>query len=68
MTSSSQPAAVSGYPNVTVPAGLAHGLPVGISFIGRQWSEAELIRLAYAFEQTTQRREPPQYLPTLPTE
>ncbi len=66
ITSSSQPAAVSGYPNITVPAGLAHGLPVGISFIGRRWSEPVLIRLAYAYEQITRRRAPPRYLPTLP--
>jgi len=58
---SSTPAAVSGYPNVTVPAGYSFGLPVGLSIMGRAWSEATLIRLAYAFEQTTNVRRPPQF-------
>ena len=64
--SSSSPGAVSGYPSVTVPMGLAHGLPVGLSFIGGPWTEAALLRLAYAYEQATLRREPPRYLPTVP--
>ncbi len=49
-------AAISGYPSITVPAGSVHGLPVGASFIGKAWSESTLIRLAYSFEQGSKRR------------
>jgi amidase len=62
---SSTPAAVAGYPHITVPAGFIHGLPVGISLFGRAWSEETLLKLAYAFEQATKVRRPPQFLPTL---
>ena len=58
---SSRPAAVAGYPNVTVPAGHVHGLPVGVSFFGAAWSEPTLIRIAWAFEQATRHRRPPRF-------
>ena len=59
---------VGGPAGEAVPAGLAHGLPVGVSFMGRRWSEGVLIRLAYGFEQATRLRQPPRYLPTVPFE
>ena len=62
---SSSPAAVAGYPSITVPAGAVHGLPVGLSFIGRAWSEQKLIAVAYAYEQATKHRQPPKFLATV---
>jgi amidase len=54
-------AAIAGYPSITVPMGFVHGLPVGISFIGRAWSEGVLLRLAYAYEQATRQRRMPRF-------
>ncbi|GAB3793819.1 amidase [Dyella agri] len=61
----SQPAAVAGYPSITVPAGWAHGLPVGIVFFGTKWSEPALISMAYGFEQHTHAWQPPKFLDTV---
>jgi amidase len=61
---STQLAAVSGYPHLTVPMGQVQGLPVGLSFIGPAWSEARILTFGYAFEQATHLRAPPRYLPT----
>jgi amidase len=62
---SSSPAAVAGYPNITVPAGEIMGLPVGISFFGRAYSEPVLFKIAFAFEQATKHRMAPKFLPRI---
>jgi amidase len=59
IVSSSSPAAISGYPNITVPMGFIDGLPVGISFFGRAWSEPLLLEIAYGFESGTSHRQAP---------
>jgi len=62
---SSTAAAVAGYPNINVTAGFLWGLPVGISFFGRAWSEPTLLKIAYSFEQLTKARRKPHFLPTI---
>ena len=57
-------AAVAGYPHVTVPMGSYRGLPIGLSFFGRAWSEPTLLRIAYAYEQATRHRQPPRFAPS----
>jgi len=62
---SSTAGAVSGYPDITVPAAHDQGLPIGITFFGHRWSEPKLIGLAYDYEQATHVRVPPQFIPTI---
>jgi amidase len=63
---SAGPAAIAGYPDITIPMGFLSGLPVGVSFFGPAWSEPKLLAIAYSYEQATKHRKPPEFLPTLP--
>ena len=63
---SSQPAALAGYPAITVPAGFTFELPIGITFMGRAFSEPTIIKLAYAYEQGTKARHKPNFLSDVP--
>ena len=62
---SSQLAAVAGYPSITVPAGNIQGLPIGVSFFGKAWSESRLIQLSYAYERASKKRITPKFTPSL---
>ena len=59
-------AAVAGTPSLTVPSGEIHGLPIGLTFMGRAYSEADLLAMGYAFEQAARARKPPAFAPTVP--
>ena len=63
--SSAGPAAIAGYPDITVPMGFESGLPTGVSFFGRAWSEPTLLRIAYAYEQAANHRAAPTFAETL---
>ena len=63
--SSAAPAAIAGYPDITVPMGFVRGLPTGVSFFGPAWTEPTLLRIAYAYEQATQQRRAPTFATTL---
>ena len=58
---------MAGYPDITVPAGFVHELPIGLSFFAGAWSEPKLIGLAYAFEQSARARRPPKFMPAIHT-
>jgi len=60
----SSPAAMAGYPHITVPMGMVHNLPIGLSFVGGAYTEPQLLSLAYAFEQATKKRVPPMFIKT----
>ena len=62
---SSSPAAIAGYPSITVPAGFVHGLPIGVSFFGKAWSEPKLLKIAYSFEQASKSRKAPEFMKTI---